>query len=78
VENAKYCSKCGVFLANPTSESFNKTIGFEEFLKRNETERSTRFQPEKKLKALSTGSKSKAKETEVSIYAQWNWSLQTI
>ena len=29
VENAKYCSKCGLCLSNPTSESSNKTIGFE-------------------------------------------------
>ena len=67
VENAKYCSNCGVFLSNPTNESSHKTIGFEEFKKRKDTERSSRFQPKKKLKASSTVSKTKAKETEVVI-----------
>ena len=63
MENAKYCSKCGLCLSNPTSESSNKTIGFEEFRKKEETEQLTRFQPRKKLKASSL----KAKETEVSV-----------
>ena len=67
VENAKYCANCGVFLSNPTNESSHKTIGFEEFKKRKETERSSRFQPKKKLKASRTVSKTKAKETEVVI-----------
>ena len=67
VENAKYCYKCGLCLSNPTSESSNKTIGFEEFRKKEETERSTRFQPRKKLKASSTAGKLKAIETEVSV-----------
>ena len=68
VENAKYCSNCGVFLSNPMIESSHiKTIGFEEFKKRKETERSSRFQPKKKLKASSTVSKTKAKETKVVI-----------
>ena len=34
VGNAKNCLKCGLFLSNPTSESFNKTTGFEEFKKK--------------------------------------------
>ena len=67
VENAKYWSKCGLCLSNPTSESSNKTIGFEEFRKKEETERSTRFRPRKKLKASITAGKLKATETEVSV-----------
>ena len=45
----------------------HKTLGFVEFRKRKETERSTRFQPRKKLKATSTAAKLTAKETEVSV-----------
>ena len=62
--NAKYCSKCGAQYPTNESTNCNKTIGFEDFKKRKEMERSTRFQPKKKLKAVST--KSKTKEIKVS------------
>ena len=63
--NAKYCSNCGAQYPSNEPTNWNKTIGFKDFKKRKETERSTRFQPKKKLKAV--GTKLKAKETKVSI-----------
>ena len=63
--NAKYCSNCGAQYPSNKPTNCNKTIGFDDFKKRKEMERSTRFQPKKKLKVLST--KSKAKETKASI-----------
>ena len=69
VENTKYCSKCGEVLLNPDNKSSFQAVGFEEFKKRKEIERSARFQPKKRLKESIVGksSKAKAKETEVSI-----------
>ena len=67
-ENSNYCSNCGEVL-NPDKKSSFQTVGFEEFKKRKEIERSARFQPKKRLKESTVGksSKAKAKDTEVSI-----------
>lgn len=77
VENAKYCSNCGLSFASSSAspscqgvkdQEVRKTVSFDEFKKRKENERSSRFQPKvKKSKTSKAKSKVHANETSINI-----------
>ncbi|XP_028394535.1 uncharacterized protein LOC114518737 [Dendronephthya gigantea] len=69
-DRSNFCWKCGACVKNEKDgEDKKKIVSFTEFRKRKEVERSSRFQPKKKLKSGSSStSKTKGKEdAQVSI-----------